>query len=374
MYKHLTWQTAPVSSSRLSLLQLRMPVPPDNERLTLTSLYRVSTHTITPTSYSVVGSNSKRAAAVFVKNDNLEVRDAVLDALLVPPTSAAAATTTAASAATTTAAGVKARQVTQLPNQVPIYASACSGTARYSSACSCAGVTISTTYAPTPVRIHLPLLTWIIANILKASTSTTVYAAPSIIPGNPLPSFLPKSIFHQVSNISSPVCDPAQSYGYQYTGGYGEAGVGVALAEYALSEQACCAFCFIEGSACLVYEFFDNICFIVTETSGSHTPTDYCPYGQFTISNPAGGSFYGFGPCAVLAWEGWDVEKNNRSGWGGVLKGGVEFLGFGYGCLVLDIDRLESTEFNHNFRMSHDFLWTKYMLIFKLKLILFPAR
>ena len=47
---------------------------------------------------------------------------------------------------------IAVRQVTQLPQDVPIYASACSGAVRYSSACSCAGINATTTYAPTPVR------------------------------------------------------------------------------------------------------------------------------------------------------------------------------------------------------------------------------
>ena len=37
-----------------------------------------------------------------------------------------------------------------MPQNVPAYASPCSGTARYSSACSCAGVTPVTITAPTP--------------------------------------------------------------------------------------------------------------------------------------------------------------------------------------------------------------------------------
>lgn len=45
---------------------------------------------------------------------------------------------------------IQARQVTKTPSSVPAYASACSGTARYSSACSCAGVTGVTTTAPIP--------------------------------------------------------------------------------------------------------------------------------------------------------------------------------------------------------------------------------
>jgi hypothetical protein len=43
------------------------------------------------------------------------------------------------------------RQQTVVPNAIPSYASACSGAVRYSSACSCVGVTARTTYAPTPV-------------------------------------------------------------------------------------------------------------------------------------------------------------------------------------------------------------------------------
>ncbi|CZR61930.1 uncharacterized protein PAC_11827 [Phialocephala subalpina] len=221
---------------------------------TITPATPTSTVTLTGTSYSVVGSNAKRTAAPLAKKDSLKPRDVALDSFLVAPTSIAAA-------ATTTAAGVKARQVTVVPNSVPIYASACSGTVRYSSACSCAGITVSTTYAPTP-----------------ATTTTTVYAQASIIP----------------------VCDPAQNYGYHYVGGSIQAGVGLVRGTSALSEQACCASCYTEGSSCFVYEFFNNICFLVTETSGGHAPTDYCPYGVFGISGPGAGSFYGFGPCAVI--------------------------------------------------------------------------
>jgi hypothetical protein len=43
------------------------------------------------------------------------------------------------------------RQVTVHPTAVPYYASACPGTSAYSSACSCWGITASTTTAPTPV-------------------------------------------------------------------------------------------------------------------------------------------------------------------------------------------------------------------------------
>ncbi|PMD49093.1 hypothetical protein L207DRAFT_522397 [Hyaloscypha variabilis F] len=41
------------------------------------------------------------------------------------------------------------RQETVAPTNIPAYASACSGSVRYSSACSCVGVTAMTTMAPT---------------------------------------------------------------------------------------------------------------------------------------------------------------------------------------------------------------------------------
>jgi len=46
---------------------------------------------------------------------------------------------------------IEVRQVTVTPTAVPAYASACSGTVKYSSACSCIGVTRHTVTASTPV-------------------------------------------------------------------------------------------------------------------------------------------------------------------------------------------------------------------------------
>jgi hypothetical protein len=45
------------------------------------------------------------------------------------------------------------RQVTVAPSSIPAYASPCSGSVRYSSACSCIGVTATTTTAPTPTYV-----------------------------------------------------------------------------------------------------------------------------------------------------------------------------------------------------------------------------
>ncbi|MCJ1434077.1 hypothetical protein MMC27_003443 [Xylographa pallens] len=46
---------------------------------------------------------------------------------------------------------LEARQMTVVPSAIPTYASACSGSVRYSSACSCIGVTATTSTAATPM-------------------------------------------------------------------------------------------------------------------------------------------------------------------------------------------------------------------------------
>jgi len=57
----------------------------------------------------------------------------------------ALATITPRAAVVEARTSIPAGAYTILPSLVPSYASACSGTARYSSACSCAGITRTTT-------------------------------------------------------------------------------------------------------------------------------------------------------------------------------------------------------------------------------------
>jgi len=71
-----------------------------------------------------------------------------MEATVIPAPITVTATTTVAPPVTYR--GLQARQQTELPSVVPTYASACSGTARYSSACSCWGITAYTTTLPTP--------------------------------------------------------------------------------------------------------------------------------------------------------------------------------------------------------------------------------
>jgi hypothetical protein len=57
------------------------------------------------------------------------------------------------------------RQITAIPSSVPIYATPCSGTVRYSSACSCLGVTASTKTLPAPIVVV----------VVTATSTSTVY-------------------------------------------------------------------------------------------------------------------------------------------------------------------------------------------------------
>lgn len=58
--------------------------------------------------------------------------------------------------------------VVQSPTKTPIYASACSGTGRYSSACSCIGAPNGTTTPPTPTVVKTVIQP---RNVLATSTS-----------------------------------------------------------------------------------------------------------------------------------------------------------------------------------------------------------
>jgi len=67
-----------------------------------------------------------------------------------------------------------ARQMTVAPSSIPAYASACSGSVRYSSACSCIGVTKSTTTAPTPITTKTVTVTTVQTSDITLSSSATL--------------------------------------------------------------------------------------------------------------------------------------------------------------------------------------------------------
>jgi len=68
------------------------------------------------------------------------------------------------------------RQVTVVPSAVPTYASACSGSARYSSACSCAGVTRITVTASTPLTTTTSSPTTTSTILYQPCTNTGSYS------------------------------------------------------------------------------------------------------------------------------------------------------------------------------------------------------
>ncbi|MCJ1391564.1 hypothetical protein MMC18_004428 [Xylographa bjoerkii] len=81
-------------------------------------------------------------------------------------------TTTITTTVPALAAAVQARQAIAAPSSIPPYASACSGTARYASACSCIGVTPTTKTAAAPI-------------VTVTATVTVTNSSP-----NPAPTFL----------------------------------------------------------------------------------------------------------------------------------------------------------------------------------------
>ncbi|KAG4441821.1 hypothetical protein IFR05_002685 [Cadophora sp. M221] len=217
---------------------------------TITPTVLCTTVTITPTYFSVVGTYPTPVA------DRIAKKDIAMDALLSPP-----GLFVEPSVPVTTQ--LARRHSAQASGSIPTYATACSDKATYS--------------------IYFPL-TFIqsesMTNLMKATSTKTVYA----------------------SIMTKAVCDPEDGYGYKNVSGQIESGATV-IRTYSIgpTKQQCCASCFQSGSACFAYEYQDDSCLIVTETSGNKTPSDYCPFGVYAITNEGEGTFYGPGPCAKFA-------------------------------------------------------------------------
>ncbi|MCJ1414236.1 hypothetical protein MMC32_000562 [Xylographa parallela] len=87
----------------------------------------------------------------LVETDSITVLDTVTTAVSTATvTSTIITVTVAARSNDKRTVDLEPRQVTVTPSSIPSYASACSGSAGYSSACSCVGVTRSTTTVATP--------------------------------------------------------------------------------------------------------------------------------------------------------------------------------------------------------------------------------
>ncbi|KAK6005728.1 hypothetical protein QM012_007370 [Aureobasidium pullulans] len=114
---------------------------------------------------------------------------------------------------------MKKRQMTDSPNVVPLYASACSGSSRYASACSCFGATKTTITVAAPtvlitVTAMTPLTTTSTTTTSIVATSTSVIAVTStVVPG-------PKPICGSTIQGAGPCgCTYTVTCGQKYTGG-----------------------------------------------------------------------------------------------------------------------------------------------------------
>ncbi|KAK6525592.1 hypothetical protein TWF281_010648 [Arthrobotrys megalospora] len=120
--------------------------------------------------------------------------------------------------------GIQFNKRQQLPgpvqqgNTIPSYASACSGTIRYSSACSCIGIsTISTITAPSPVTLltetTTETATETVTTYIQTDSLTTTVATVTV------PSILPSTVYSgptaTVSLFALQITSP-QSYAGQY--------------------------------------------------------------------------------------------------------------------------------------------------------------
>jgi hypothetical protein len=84
-------------------------------------------------------------------------------------------------------ASLAPRQVTIAPSRVPTYASACSGTVRYSSVCSCIGVTYSTitVAAPTTTKTTTIAITNTASTTVQTSTVVQDVSLTTVVITNP---------------------------------------------------------------------------------------------------------------------------------------------------------------------------------------------
>lgn len=102
---------------------------------------------------------------------------------------------------------IAARQITQVPSSIPSYASACSGSVRYSSACSCIGVTGSTVTAPTPsttVTVTATASQTVLntetsfatqtVDITATVTESTILATQTVFGCGPTPTFILQAV------------------------------------------------------------------------------------------------------------------------------------------------------------------------------------
>jgi len=175
-------------------------------------------------------------------------------------------------------------------DSVPIYASACSGSVRYSSACSCLGIT----QVPIIATITAPTVTQTVTSAAVTQTSTIEGKQPN----------LPTSFNHQAAPwlifyFSLIACSPDNSLLYASGEIWPPAGSQPSYSDFASTLAECCARCFTT-KGCAFYEYFAGECYLTIENGGPFTN----PYNALCPNAPTGfsfipGSAFGSGPCAI---------------------------------------------------------------------------
>ncbi|KAJ6258579.1 hypothetical protein Dda_6625 [Drechslerella dactyloides] len=234
-------------------------------------------------------------------------------------TSTSTPVTTIDSTLTITRTLVAKRQQTETPSAIPAYASACSGSVRYSSACSCNGVfpTATTVAAPSTTVTETTTITStdvVSPTVTTVTTTITDHTTTSVVVAATRTEYLATvTIEPQCTNLAS---SPAN---YRSVGLLIIAGVGQSQARSATSPEDCCSSCYRNGN-CFGFSW------------GNYDPA-YFDENNWEAPPPVGAAGQCFHQVIVTGGCNYDYVAFGPSPFGGAPAGGQASFGYG-GCSV----------------------------------------
>ncbi|KAK6332696.1 hypothetical protein TWF696_002725 [Orbilia brochopaga] len=276
--------------------------------------------TVTPATVTFYVTNTESYVATSTDPQTLTNTIAATVTETVPTT----LVVTLDSTATITKQALGKRQETEIPSNIPTYASPCAGASRYSSACSCIGV------LPTAITVAAPSTT--------VTLSTTVSLTEVVLPT--LATIAITVTDHTVTtvrtdatrteNIATVTIEPqcanlaASPVNYQQAGKLIIAGVGGSrLVSEATSAQDCCSSCYRNGF-CFGFSWgnFDPTWYNINDFNQQPpvSPNQQCYHFVFVNTAlgcyydgvafgptrgqapPGGAASFGYGGCRVSAW------------------------------------------------------------------------
>ncbi|EJT72464.1 hypothetical protein GGTG_09330 [Gaeumannomyces tritici R3-111a-1] len=198
--------------------------------------------------------------------------------------------------------------VTVVPTAIPAYASACTSAARFSSACSCAGVTGSVTTAPTPVTT-----VYVTETQTPAASTQTLVVDTTVVPttAETVSVTLTSTVsVTATATVVVGVCKDVRANGKIFSAG--TAGTAYTeMPEFTTQVEAndvgtdrCCSICY-QAPGCVFYRKFTTTCRVYQATPASADGvSDTCPRGvtsgwvfRSVNTDPAYTSPLGKGPC-----------------------------------------------------------------------------